>query len=58
MKRYLNTKLNGTTETIDQLDSADFASSKEFKAERVRLLNEYSRVGGFGNMYWSQRKCK
>lgn len=58
MIRYLNTKLNGTTETIDQLNTDDFNNFKEFRAEQRRLQNEYNLAGGHGAPYWSQRECK
>ena len=58
MIRYLNTKLNGTTETIDQLDSNDYESFKEFKQAMKYLIGEYELAGGHGDLYWSQRGCK
>lgn len=57
MKRYLNTKLYGQRETVDELDSKDFESMKAFNAEKKRLIAEYRLAGGFGELYWSQRKC-
>jgi hypothetical protein len=56
MKRYLNLKTNYGIETVDQLDSKDFNSLKEFKAELKRLLNEYH-ISGM-QVYLSQRKAK
>ena len=58
MIRYLNTKLYGQTETIDQLDSKDFKSYSEFRKEQQRLRGEYQLCGGHGAPYWSQRGCK
>jgi hypothetical protein len=58
MIRYLNTKINGQRETLDQLDSNDFKEFKEFRKEQRRILSEYCLAGGFGEMYWSQRGCK
>jgi hypothetical protein len=55
MIRFLNTKLYGKVETIDQIDSTDFADYKEFRAEQRRLKLEYSIAGGHGDMYWSGR---
>lgn len=55
MKRYLNTKLYGQTETIDQLELKDFASYTDFRKEQKRLKSEYSLAGGHGGLYWSQR---
>jgi len=54
---YLNTKLYGKTETIDQLDSSDFNSYREFREEKKRLQGEY-RLCGHGSPYWSQRCTK
>lgn len=58
MIRYLNTKLNGITETIDQVDYADFNSYKEFRDYQKYLVNEYNLCGDYGDLYWSQRGCK
>ena len=58
MIRYLNTKINGTRETLDSLDSNDFATFTEFKKEMAYLKNEYLLAGGHGELYWSQRECK
>ena len=55
MVRYLNTKLFGTLETVDQLDSDDFDSYKSFVQEKKRLISEYNLCGGYGDLYWSQR---
>lgn len=55
---YLNTKLYGQVETLDQLDSKDFPSNKEFRAEKKRLLGEYVLAGGHGAPYWSSRPTK
>jgi len=58
MIRYLNTKLYGKTETIDQLDSNDYPDFKSFRAEQKRLMSEYNLARGHGTLYWSQRGCK
>lgn len=58
MIRYLNTKINGNTETVDQLDSNDYESFKEFKQAMKYLIGEYHLAGGHGDLYWSQRGCK
>ncbi len=58
MIRYLNTKLNGTAETVDQLDSNDYPTFKEFKQAMNYLMQEYNLAGGHGGLYWSQRGCK
>ncbi len=58
MIRYLNAKMYGTTETLDQLDSEDFSSFKEFKKEMTRLRGEYQMCMTTDAIYWSQRACK
>ena len=58
MIRYLNTKLNGITETIDQVDSTDFNSYKEFRDYQKYLVSEYNIAGYYWDLYWSQRGCK
>lgn len=58
MIRYLNTKINGTIETVDQLDSNDYPSYKEFKKAMNYLIGEYNLAGGHGDLYWSQRCTK
>ena len=55
---YLNTKTSYGTETLDHLDSKDFPSYKEFRAEKKRLRSEYVLAGGHGEVYWSQRSVK
>ena len=51
MKRYLN----WYGETIEELDSEDFAGMREFYAEKKRLAQEYALAGMAGK--WSQRMC-
>lgn len=58
MIRYLNTKINGQRETVDQLDSDDYKTYQEFKAAQIYLMSEYRLAGGHGDLYWSQRACK
>jgi hypothetical protein len=58
MIRYLNTILYGQRETIDQLDSKDYANYRAFKDGMHYLIKEYVLAGGHGYMYWSQKKCK
>ncbi len=52
---YLN--WNGPTgrETVDELDSADFATPREFRAELTRLESEYAMAGMA--VYRSSRMC-
>lgn len=49
-KRYLN--WNG--ETIDELDSADFSTFREYTTEKKRLLGEYE-LAGMSGARWSRR---
>ena len=58
MVRYINFKgQSGQVETVDQLDSKDFATAKEFRTELRRLKSEYNLAFG-GGCYVSQRACK
>ena len=42
MKKYFNIKGIYGIETIDELDSSDFTSLKEFRKEVKRLHSEYN----------------
>lgn len=53
MVRYLNMKTSYGVETVDSLDTSDFATNKEFRAELRRLISEYHLCGM--NVYSSQR---
>ena len=57
MIRYINTKQDNEVETIDQLDSNDFSSYRDFKKELLRLVNEY-RLCFNQLVYTSQRSTK
>lgn len=57
--RYLNVKNSNGVETIDQLDSEDFNSYREFIDEVKRLINEYRAANScFSGVYTSQRCSK
>ena len=56
MIKYLNMKTNYGTETVDDLDSRDFQTPREFRAELRRLVNEYHLCGM--NVYISSRPDK
>lgn len=56
MKRYLNTRYNNGVETVDELDSADFETAKDFRNELKRLQFEYSLAGT--NCWISKRSTK
>jgi len=53
MKKYLNVKSVYGVETVDELDSKDFPTLKEFRKEKNRLITEY-RIAGMA-VYSSQR---
>lgn len=53
MIKYFNMKSNYGVETVDELDSKDFNTYKEFRNELIRLRNEY-RIAGM-QVYTSQR---
>jgi hypothetical protein len=56
MKRvFLNWKGPQGRETVDELDRADFADNKAFRAELNRLCSEYSMAGMA--VYSSSRAC-
>jgi hypothetical protein len=56
MVRYFNIKSNYGVETVDEINSADFKTFKEFKNELNRLFKEYL-ISGF-NVYISQKADK
>lgn len=55
MKKYMNRRGNGYRETVDELDSADFPSMREFYAECRRLLDEYRRSDPAADYRWSSQ---
>ncbi len=56
MKKYLNVKTSYGVETVDSLNSQDFATVTEFRKELHRLVSEYRLSGQ--DVYISQRKAK
>ncbi len=59
MVRYLNLKTSSGVETVDQLDSKDFNTYQEFKAELRRLVGEYLICSSYyAGIYISQRGAK
>lgn len=56
MIKYLNMKSQYGVETVDDLDSRDFPTYKEFRQELRRLVNEYHLSGM--SVYISSRPDK
>ena len=52
---FLNWRGGAGRETVDELDSADFETRKEFRKELNRLVSEYSMAGMA--IYTSTRAC-
>lgn len=52
-KRYLNWQ----GEAIDEIDSTEFPTFRDYTKEKRRLLTEYA-MAGMGGAYWSQRPFK
>ena len=52
---FLNWKGPQGRETIDQIDSGDFADWRARRSEKARLRDEYEMCGMAG--YWSSRAC-
>lgn len=59
MKRYINFKYDSSTpkETVDQIDSENFADLKAFRKECERLLSEYVLAFNSNNLWLSRRPC-
>jgi hypothetical protein len=56
MTHYLNLKTPEGVETLDELNSNDFQTLKEYRAEKKRLINAYRTTSSyFAGVYWSQR---
>lgn len=56
MITYFNLKTSQGVETIDEINSADFKTFKDFRIERKRLFNEYLKASNFySGLYYSQR---
>lgn len=56
MKTYFNIKTNEGVETIDEINSDDFKTVKDFRIERKRLMKEYKTASSFySGLYYSQR---
>jgi hypothetical protein len=53
---FLNWRGPQGRETIDQLDSTEFATRSEFRDEQSRLISEYA-LAGMSGAYWSTRPC-
>ena len=57
MIRYINTRSFGNVETIDEFNSDDFESVREFKVELRHLVREYESAFN-APVYISQRCTK
>ena len=55
MIRYINTRSNKIVETVDELDSNDFESTRQFNAEVRRLVKEYQIA--FNSPVYSSQRC-
>lgn len=58
MKKYMNRRDSRYRETVDELDSADFPSNREFYAECRRLLSEYRMADPAADYTASSRACR
>ena len=57
MKAYINIK-DRYVETIDELDSNDFETIKEYRKEKQRLLSEYRMAySGTGIVPYLSNRC-
>jgi len=54
MKKYIQYKINGQLETIDEME----IKTKEDRKELKRLIGEYRLAFSQGEIYSSQRPCK
>lgn len=63
MKRYINTRTEEGVETIDEVDSDDFKTIKEYRFEVTRLCFEYKMAGtacwasSRATKEWREAKC-
>lgn len=56
---YLNIRLNGEVETIDEISKADFPDNKAYHAEKRSLMENYRlEYKGLGTPYWSTRATR
>ncbi len=54
---YLNVKINGKVETVDQINQLDFISYKEYRTELKRILNEYRTASNYYNSIYTSKRC-
>lgn len=54
MKKYIQFKLNGNLETIDEME----VKTKEDRKQFLNLLKEYRMAYNVGQIYPSSRPCK
>jgi len=58
MKRYINTKTAGKTETIDEFNSTDYSTIKEFNAAIATRVGSYRMTFKSSDVYVSSRSTK
>ena len=58
MKRYINAKTGSLTETIEELNSKDFASMKDFKNTLTTRVGSYRMAFKSSDVYVSSRSTK
>jgi hypothetical protein len=54
---YLNLKINGKVETIDQINQFDFIFYKDYRTELKRLINEYKIASNYYAGLYTSKRC-
>lgn len=54
---YLNLKINGKVETIDQINQFDFIFYKDYRNELKRLINEYKISSNYYAGLYTSKRC-
>jgi len=57
MTTYYNIKTSYGVETIDEINSEEFKTFKDFRNERKRMLKEYRLCGSFYSGLYYSSKC-
>lgn len=58
MKRYINAYGSNERETIEEINSTDFVSEKEFNAYIATRVGSYRMIFKTSKVYVSRRCCK